>query len=420
MARTNLLDTRTINYLELIENGRLYRVPPYQRDYSWTMEQWEDLYNDIVELQLNPENRHYMGALVVEGERDREFLIIDGQQRLATLSLFALAVIDRLQTMAKDQIDPDANKERSKELRNRFIGEKDPASLIEKSRLYLNEIDNAFYQDYLIQLKKPLNPRKLPRSSQLLWRCFQYFQKQLNQLSEFSTDGRAVASLLYETVARQILFILITVDNELNAYMVFETLNARGQRLTTTDLLKNYLFSRVQVGTDLEALPRRWESLIKTVGQSRFPEFLRYHLLCKHAKVRSQRLFKIVQDHTRTAEDVFCPLSGFSCDPETDPGTIEYILPEHPGEIWSETYPPQQWEDTVYRIGNLTLLEASNNWTVGNKEYVEKCASYRNSKYTLTRNISEMAPEQWTPELVRLRQAKLASRAVQVWRSDFA
>ena len=132
MANANILNTRTINYMELIGNGKLYRVPPYQRDYSWSQEQWEDLWNDIVELRPRSEDRHYMGALVVEGRSDREFLVIDGQQRLATLSLFALAVIDRLQVMAAQGIETEANRERGRELRNRFIGEKDPASLTER------------------------------------------------------------------------------------------------------------------------------------------------------------------------------------------------------------------------------------------------------------------------------------------------
>lgn len=89
MAKTNLLNTRTTNFLELVGNGRIYRVPPYQRDYSREEEQWEDLWNDIVELRGRPDDRDYLGALVVEGESDREFLIIGGQQRLATLSVLA-------------------------------------------------------------------------------------------------------------------------------------------------------------------------------------------------------------------------------------------------------------------------------------------------------------------------------------------
>jgi uncharacterized protein with ParB-like and HNH nuclease domain len=86
-------------------------------------------------------------------------------------------------------------------------------------------------------------------------------------------------------MARQLLFILITVDDELNAYTVFETLNARGIELSSTDLLKNYMFSRVKTKSDLQALQRRWKSLIQTVRQERFPEFLRYHLLCEIPKV---------------------------------------------------------------------------------------------------------------------------------------
>jgi hypothetical protein len=172
VSKANILNTRTINHLELIGNGKVYRVPPYQRDYSWGEEQWEDLWNDILELHEHPDERHYMGALVVEGKSDRDFLIIDGQQRMATLSAFALAVIAKLGTMADRGLESQANRERAHELRGRFIGEKDPASLVESSRLFLNETDNAFYQDYLVQLREPLNPRGLPKSNRLLWECF--------------------------------------------------------------------------------------------------------------------------------------------------------------------------------------------------------------------------------------------------------
>ena len=570
MARANILNTRTINYMELIGNGKLYRVPPYQRDYSWSQEQWEDLWNDIVELRPRAEDRHYMGALVVAGESDREFLVIDGQQRLATLSLFALAVIDRLQAVADQGIEADANRERGRELRNRFIGEKDPASLTESTRLYLNETDNPFYQDYLVQLRKPLNPRGLPKSNRLLWECFLYFRERLQTADGLESDGRDIASLLSETLARQFLFILITVADELNAYTVFETLNARGLALTTTDLLKNYLFSLVRVPADLKALQRRWQALIETVEQARFPAFLRYHLLCELPQVRSQRLFKLVRERTKTPQDVFellkqlegraelfaaisdpshsywiewsearvfirelnlfrvrqaMPLlfaawelfpraefvrtlklisaisfrytvisslntsdlepvyhnaakaviageaagpaevfkehlkpiyvadekmrqdfalltvstrgqrkklakyilarlegdaAGRACDPDTDPGTIEHILPENPAEAWSETFAPEQWEASAYRLGNFTLLEAAANRTVGNAAYADKCAAYNKSAYVLTKEIPEIAPEQWTPELVAERQRQLASRAVHLWKSDFA
>ena len=98
MGRANVLNTGTTNYLELIGNGKTYRVPPYQRDYAWTEEEWEDLWNDIAELRGQPDGRHYLGALVVQARSDRELLVIDGQQRLATIAVLALAIIQRLRT----------------------------------------------------------------------------------------------------------------------------------------------------------------------------------------------------------------------------------------------------------------------------------------------------------------------------------
>ena len=304
-ARTNVLSTSTINYLELIGNGKAYRVPPYQRDYAWTEEEWEDLWNDVLDLRQENEGRHYMGALVVQGESDREFTIIDGQQRLATISILSLAVIAKLHRMADREIDAERNRERAMELRNRFVGEKDPASLIESSRLNLSLTDDAFYQDYLVQLREPPNPRGLPQSNSLLWRCFRYFSERLEALDDLEEDGEALARVLSETTARCLLFILIKVEDELDAYTVFETLNARGLELTTADLLKNYFFSRVRVQSDLEALQRRWQALIATVTPERFSDFLRYHFLCEQSGVRRERLFKLVRERVNTAQHVF-------------------------------------------------------------------------------------------------------------------
>jgi uncharacterized protein with ParB-like and HNH nuclease domain len=81
MARINLLDTRTTSFGDLIGNGKIYRVPSFQRDYSWNEENWEDLWQDILGLRTNPDSSHYMGALVLQSSStsDKEFTIIDGQ-----------------------------------------------------------------------------------------------------------------------------------------------------------------------------------------------------------------------------------------------------------------------------------------------------------------------------------------------------
>jgi hypothetical protein len=330
-SKAILLKTATPDFLEFIGNGKRYAVPPYQRDYSWDEEHWDDLWNDILAQAADASSRHYMGAIVVQAKSDREFLVIDGQQRLATLSILALVIIKKLNELVLAGIDADDNRQRSAALRSRFIGEKDPASLIESSKLSLNATDDDFYQDCLVQLKSPRNPRGLPKSNRQLWKCFEWFSHQIAGLDEFKGNGRSLASLLNEVIARRLLFILITVDDALNAYTVFETLNARGLELSATDLLKNYLFSRVRVPSDLQVLQRRWLRLIQTVSQESFPEFLRYHLLCEHPKVRSNRLFQMVRDRVTTAEDVFLLMDNLEARCELFAALTD---PSH--EYWSE------------------------------------------------------------------------------------
>lgn len=69
MARINLLDTRTTSFGDLIGNGKIYRVPSFQRDYSWNEENWEDLWQDVLMLHTNLDSSHYMGALVLQRNR---------------------------------------------------------------------------------------------------------------------------------------------------------------------------------------------------------------------------------------------------------------------------------------------------------------------------------------------------------------
>ncbi|NJK99408.1 MAG: DUF262 domain-containing protein [Spirulinaceae cyanobacterium RM2_2_10] len=310
MARINLLDTRTTSFGDLIGNGRTYRVPAFQRDYSWQAENWEDLWQDILSLHESPETSHYMGAIVLQNSRasDKEFTIIDGQQRLATLSIMAIAVINQIQKLVENKAAAEANQERQEILKRTYLSDRDPRSLRYSSKLLLNENNNEFYQSNLINLRHPLNVRALSKSNQLLWQAFQYFSDQLEELEEVASSGEKLADFLTSIIAQRLLFIQINVEDELNAYTVFETLNARGIELSSTDLLKNYLFSLFQGPDDLHEAQRQWRRLISTVQMEKFPEFLRYYLSIQQVRVRRERLFKIVRKSVRSGGQAFALL----------------------------------------------------------------------------------------------------------------
>ena len=94
-------NTTNNTFRQLMGNGLSYRVPKFQRDYSLGLDEWDDLWQDIVALfGEDPEPAHYMGYLVLQSSDNRSFDIIDGQQRMTTLSLLMLAAVAHLVDLA--------------------------------------------------------------------------------------------------------------------------------------------------------------------------------------------------------------------------------------------------------------------------------------------------------------------------------
>jgi len=160
MAISNLLDTSTVSLSDVIGNGKTYEVPPYQRDYSWKKDQWEDLWNDIITIK-DTNNVHYMGSIVLQNMGDKHFHVIDGQQRFSTLTLLVLATIQKLKDIIESGVDVAENNERISLIQKKFLGDKDPGSLTYSSKLKLNENNNSFFQTNLLVFRNPNNPRTL-------------------------------------------------------------------------------------------------------------------------------------------------------------------------------------------------------------------------------------------------------------------
>lgn len=303
MSRDNPIESRTATYVELVGNGHLYTVPPFQRDYAWEEEQWEDLWTDLMELLAQPDQRHFLGTLVLES-KGFDAVVIDGQQRLATLTILALAILGRLQKLADEGVEPEANRERIVTLRSRFIGEKDPRSLWVTPKLRLNRNDDDFLQSHLVAGRPPPFPQMLSESNARLWACLRFFDRQLEQA--LGRSGSALAGLLHVTLGRQLVFIVIEVARDLDAYTVFETLNARGVDLSATDLLKNHLLSHFTVTTEQQAIELKWrEKVVGPVTPRRFPEFLRAHMACEVPHIRQRRLFQLVRERVHDLQDAY-------------------------------------------------------------------------------------------------------------------
>lgn len=321
MAATNF-KTENNTFRKLIGNGLTYRIPRFQRDYSWSNDEWEDLWADILStLNSDGEPSHYMGYLVLQSADDKTFDVIDGQQRLTTLSLIVLAVLKNVQRLIDAKNEAEPNTQRLNQIRQTYVGYLDPVTLIARPKLTLNRNNNNYYQTYLVPLER-LPQRGFRASEHLLRKAFEWFDKRVADYLRASTgdEGKRLAQLV-EDVSDRLFFTVITVTDELNAYKVFETLNARGVRLSATDLLKNHLFSVLDRGgeTDheLRNLEDRWEAIVGRLQSENFPDFLRVHWNSRHSFARQADLFKTIRARVTSREGVFQLLRGMEEDLDT-------------------------------------------------------------------------------------------------------
>jgi uncharacterized protein with ParB-like and HNH nuclease domain len=305
MSKT-LFEPGSPTFNELVGNGKIHDVPKYQRDYSWDTEDWDDLWNDIEGIP--DEQIHYMGYVVLQRTTDsRRNWIIDGQQRITTLSILILAALDLLKEWSDAGIDAEANERRFKILEYNFVSVETASSLTPTSKLNLNRNNDNFYKSHLLRRRRPTSITRLKPSERKMWKAFEFFQKKLHEKFDSNPNGEELATFLEKSVGDGLVFSSITVGDDLNAYKVFETLNARGVKLSTGDLLKNYLLSEVAKTSefDLDEAERMWQSINDALQKNDLPTFIRHYWNSKYPLQTKTTLFKAIKNEIKGSQIVF-------------------------------------------------------------------------------------------------------------------
>jgi uncharacterized protein with ParB-like and HNH nuclease domain/alkylated DNA nucleotide flippase Atl1 len=223
----------------LIEGQRQFQVPLYQRQYTWDTAQLSQLWEDILEQYdlLTPDENgklpdsppaHFLGSMVLapspmmQAHGVTPFLVIDGQQRLTTVLIAMCALRDHVASMAPTEFE----RFNVLYLVNQFA----------KGPSYYRLLPTQSDRDAFFACVTPDPSRRTGRIGQ----AYSFFRAQLTQNGP---DNQALNSERLEAVLWQRLqFVAITADQRDNVHRIFESLNARGVRLTQADLLRNYVF----------------------------------------------------------------------------------------------------------------------------------------------------------------------------------
>lgn len=249
---------------------KIYDIPRYQREYTWNQRDWANLYDDITQNDAG----YFLGSfIVVNGTVNSKmdtihYEVIDGQQRLTTLSLLLAALYTRIMEH-KDSIDDDMMLDDIRPLRNRLILKSDKSM----TRV-IPQVQNHNLEDYrwilkehigldaVIQKPKFLGLRKMSKA-------FNYFYDRLGEDVEGRDGIECVRCLL--DICRLVcsaVVVQITVDSHADAYTLFASLNNRGVPLSAVDLIKNMLLGKV-AGVDdgqLNYYFERWQEVLHNLG----------------------------------------------------------------------------------------------------------------------------------------------------------
>lgn len=293
MFKKIYLEPENKTFAEVMSNGKSYRVPPFQRDYSWEEPQLEEFWQDV-EQMLEAQIQHFMGYLVFQSDDNKRFEIIDGQQRLTTILLLILSALDVFKKMIEQGEDSERNDKRMVTYHQTYLGLLDTVTLQTSSKLELNRHNDPHFIDMLDQYGVP-RKRGITRTNRKLNKTFDFFQKKMRAFK----SGEEVAKLI-NNITDGLMFTTITVKDDLNAYLVFETLNARGMHLSAPDLLKNYFLSTLSTGSQMTennfgTFERQWGDILGQLGATDFTNFLRSHIGTSDSLPYKKDLYRIVK-----------------------------------------------------------------------------------------------------------------------------
>jgi hypothetical protein len=247
------------------ESKTIYEIPKYQREYIWGTKQWEELFNDLMENGAG----YFLGSIIcINTTQDTlnnpKFEVVDGQQRLTTLSLLLTALYVTLNAH-KDDLDEDQQSD-ILQLKRKLVVKKTQSEI-----RIVPQVQHKNLEDYLGLLadKKIISPHKTPKfaGNRRIFQGYNYFKRRIDREIDASDNKVGTMFEILEKVNTAIL-VMIEVSNHSDAYTLFESLNDRGTPLTSLDLIKNLLLARLDV-TDSENLDYyfgRWTEVMDALG----------------------------------------------------------------------------------------------------------------------------------------------------------
>ena len=268
-----------------------YNIPSYQRPYAWTIQETGILFDDLYDFYKNEdkEENYFLGSIVlIKQDDDPKSDVIDGQQRLTTLTILFAIIAHSL----SDSDDRD-------EFKN-YINEKGIKSqgIKPKPRLRIRERDNGFFKDYVQELKidelTSLNPESQDTEAKAnIIRNAQILQQKIKDTFANEADIFAFSSFLVQ----RCYIVVVSTPSQQSAFRIFSVMNSRGMNLLATDIIKSDVIGKINED-NRDDYTDKWEEIETQLGRDDFNDLFGYirmiKMKCKAKKSLQEEFYKYV------------------------------------------------------------------------------------------------------------------------------
>ena len=296
MYTDKLISSKEDEIRGLLTNERHYAVPPFQREYSWTIENIEEFMSDLIKHMNGDHMQHYFFGTIFVCENDSdndEMIVLDGQQRLATSIIF-LSVIRDIFKELKDDV-------KIKKINDWLYYDIDHL----KSRLKLNQRNNKFFQETILSNNLPtekISSFVTDYPNKEIIDAYKKIYKILIEEMKYTgnTTIEEKTNYLFKMMMhflKYFILIINTVKSIEEKNKIFNSVNNKGQRLSENDFVKNAIFEMVNNTHENEDIcHNKWLQMLNNLENFNMNQnkFLRNYLLAYHKKTLKKNVSKTI------------------------------------------------------------------------------------------------------------------------------
>lgn len=308
------------NINSILSGNFEYIIPRNQRKYIWGFDEWEELFEDVFEIEQSLDYCHFIGSFVFSNIKNasNKFEIIDGQQRLITITLLFCALANKYNEIGE--------RNKANWLFNSFVfGNEEGEEYSKVSRdgeaFFLTSLSGflkkGFKTNAEIKAEYETAYRMTDSYNLAFLNCFLYFSDKINSFFKIRKKSKTECLSLLSKKLSDVQTIEIKVDTEVDGYRIFETLNARGIPLEQHELIKNFIYSYMRTKTDREKVATTWSRIISNITTTKteyLNTFVRHYCVHLYGKTKRNTEFKTIRSYTnkKDVEQLLNSLSNCS------------------------------------------------------------------------------------------------------------